>query len=126
MATTDQERKGQIIQYLCSIEAYVVPCCCEFPVLVNNQHNASQVDSPLILALAAAYPTTTWTDPALLSQLLEDGAKRGLFKRNVVGADTFWYINLFLLRSTPANKVYMQYCSAIKDCPFGPKTHPVV
>lgn len=126
MATTDQERKGQIIQYLCSIQAYVVPCCCEFPVLVNNEHSASQVDSPLILALAAAYPTTTWTDPALLSQLLEDGAKRGLFKRNVVGADTFWYINLFLLRSTPANKVYMQYCSAIKDCPFVAHTHPVV
>ena len=126
MATTDQERKGQIIQYLCSLEAFVVPCCCEFPALVNNQHNASEAGSPLITALAAAYPTTVWTDPALLSELLEDGAKRGLFKRDVVGGNTFWYINLNLIKATPANKVYMQYCSAIKNCPFVAAGHPVV
>lgn len=126
MATTDQERKGQIIQYLCGLAAYVVPCCCEFPTGLANQHNSAEVGSSLILGLVAAYPTTDWTDPALLSTLLEDGAKRGLFKRFVSAGNTFWYVNLYLLRSTPANKVYMPYCSAIKDCPFIAQSHPVV
>jgi len=127
MATTDVERNGQIIQYLCSIQAYVVSCCCEFPTLVNNQQNpdAPLADGPLLVALQAAYPTTGWT-ATMLVDLLLNGAKRGVYKRNVVGADTFWFVNLFLLKATPANAVYKPYCTAIKDCPFVPQGHPVV
>jgi hypothetical protein len=128
MATTDQERNGQIIQYLCSIQAYVVSCCCEYPAGTTNGQNPEEpiVAGSLLTNLALAYPTTVWTDAALLVRLLTTGAKRGLYKRNVEGANTFWFINLNLIKATPANKVYMPYCSAIKDCPFGFEGHPIV
>jgi len=128
MATSDQERNGQIIQYLCGLQAYVVSCCCEFPSVVGNVQNpdAPIVGGSLLAGLAAAYPTTDWSSASVLVTLLLNGAARGLYKRNVEGGNTFWYINLFLLRATPANAVYLPYCSAIKHCPFVPSGHPIV
>lgn len=126
MATTDFERNGQIIQYLCGLQAYVVSCCCEYPVIVGNEQNPDGAGSTLLAGLAAAYPTTDWTDVNVLITLLLNGAKRGLYKRNVVGGNTSWYINLFLIRATPANKAYMPYCTALKQCEFLPQGHPIV
>lgn len=127
MSVSDFTLNGQIISYLCSIEMYVVSCCCEFPDPTTNGQNTEgdpPAEGSLFDALAALYPTI-WTDVTELVRLLEDGAKRGRFKRYTnTDGDEFWYIDLFMLRNNPNNKQYMQFCDAIKDCPRGQSSAP--
>jgi len=117
---SDRTRTSQIIEYLCSIRMWVVGCCCVFPAPTTNQQNTTGTAPPagsLLVGLQAAFPGTNWSDPSVLVRLLLDGARRGRFKRLTNNSnDEFWYIDLFMVRKNPCNKIYRSACSAIKDC----------
>lgn len=117
---SDFTRTGQIIEYLCSLRAFVVDCCCEFPAPTTNGQNTAGTAPPagsLLTALQVAYPGTDWSNVATLVNLLVNGARRGRFKKlTTTAGDEFWYIDLFMIRKNYCNREYRQFCSAIKDC----------
>lgn len=118
---SDDERTEQIIKYLCSIRAFVVDCCCEFPAPTTNGQNTTGTSPPagsLLTQLQVTYPGTNWSSVSTLVTLLLDGVRRGRFKRlTTTAGDEFWYIDLFMVKKNYANKRFVSSCSAIKDCP---------
>ena len=117
---SNDERTHQIIQYLCSIRAFVVDCCCEFPAPTTNGQNTSGTAPPagsLLTSLQVTFPGTNWSDVNILVQSLLEGARRGRFKRlTTTSGDEFWYIDLFMIKKNYSNKRFRSSCSAIKDC----------
>lgn len=127
---SDDTRTHQIIQYLCSIRAYVVDCCCEFPAPTTNGQNTAGTAPPagsLLTSLQVNFPGTDWSSTSTLIQLLLDGVRRGRFKRlTTTSGDEFWYIDLFMIKKNYSNARFRSSCSAIKDCPPVERQRPNV
>ena len=110
---TNAELLDNIVQVLCTAEAFWPSGCCVYNLA------AGQTEAQLQVELQLSFPANGWDNLAQLEAILEYGRKRGVLKQyaNPLTGQVQYFLLLEMVRLNPLNEIYRTTCPTILPLP---------